>query len=126
MKKTNSLMLLVLSLLLSSSMFAGTSTANDSKIEDNLLVGLQSDNLGLITSSAYMLGEYGTSKSVNSLLKVLKSGTSEEERISAAVALTKINTAQSLFAVKQRAKDDDSERVRRLCGMFYNQSLLNN
>jgi HEAT repeat protein len=126
MKKISSLLLLALTLLLSSSMFAGSNTANDSKIEDNLLVGLQSDNLGLITSSAYMLGEYGTSKSVNSLLRVLKSGNSEEERISAAVALIKINTELSVFSVKQRAKFDDSKRVRRLCTTFYHQSLQNN
>ena len=125
MKKLSGLLILVLTLLLSSSMFARTNNSTDNKIEDNLLVGLQSGNQGLITSSAYYLGQYGTSKSINSLLKVLKSGNTEEERISAAVALTKINTEQALFAVKQRAKYDDSERVRRLCAMFYNQSLQN-
>ncbi|MCP5062065.1 MAG: hypothetical protein GY936_06335 [Ignavibacteriae bacterium] len=126
MKKLSSLLLLVLTLLLSSTMFAGSNTANDSRIEANLLVGLKSDNLGLKISSAYFLGEYGTSKSVNSLMKVLKSGNTEEERISAAVALSKINTEKALFAVKQRAKYDDSERVRRLCGLFYTQSLQHN
>ena len=126
MKKLISLLLLVLTLLLTSTMFAGPNIANDSAIEANLLVGLESDNLGLKISSAYFLGEYGTSKSVNSLMKVLKSGNTEEERISAAVALTKINTEQAQFAVKQRAKYDDSERVRRLCGLFYTQSLQHN
>ena len=125
MKKLSGLLLLVLTLILSSTTFARTDNAKDSRVEDNLLVGLLSGNQGLTTSSAY-LGQYGTSKSINSLLKVLKSGDTEEERISAAVALTKINTEQTLFAVKQRAKFDDSERVRRLCAMFYNQSLQNN
>lgn len=126
MKKLSSLIVLVLTLVLSTTTFARTDNAKDSRVEDNLLVGLLSGNQGLSTSSAYYLGQYGTSKSINSLLKVLKSGDTEEERISAAVALTKINTEQSLFAVKQRAKFDDSERVRRLCAMFYNQSLQNN
>ena len=101
----------------------GTSTKN---VEDNLLIGLKSDNIGLKTSSAYLLGEYGSSKSINSLLKVLKSGDTEEERISAAIALTKLNTKLSIFAVKQNAKYDDSKRVRKLCALFYNQSMQNN
>jgi len=105
-------------LLFAGTLFAGTNSTDERKVEDNLLVGLQSDNLGLITSSAYFLGEYGTSRSVNALMSVLKNGDTEEERISAAVALVKINTDQARFAVKQRAKFDDSARVRRLCTMF--------
>jgi HEAT repeat protein len=123
MKKLSAIFFL---LVFAGSLFASAKTTNDSNVEDNLIVGLKSDNLGLKTSSAYMLGEYGTSKSINSLLKVLKSGDTEEERISAAMALVKINTEQSMFAVKQNAKFDDSERVRKLCALFYNQSLQNN
>lgn len=123
MKKLSAIIFLV---LFAGSVFAGTKSINETSIEDNLIVGLSSNNLGLKTGSAYMLGEYGTSKSINSLLKVLKSGNTEEERISAAVALVKINTEQSMFAVKQNAKFDSSERVRRLCALFYNQSLQNN
>lgn len=125
MKNLNKMMLLALILFLSSAVMAGTNTTS-TDVENNLLVGLQSENLGLKTSSAYYLGTYGTSKSVIPLMKILKSGETEEERISAAVALSKINSEQALFAVKQRAKYDDSERVRRLCAMFYNQSLQNN
>lgn len=120
MKKLSAIFFL---LIFAGSVFAGVKTTKENNVEENLIVGLNSDNLGLKTSSAYMLGEYGTSKSINSLLKVLKSGNTEEERISAAMALVKINTEQSMFAVKQNAKFDDSERVRKLCALFYNQSL---
>ena len=123
MKKLSVIFLL---LVFVGSLFASPKTNTENNVEDNLIVGLNSDNLGLKTSSAYMLGEYGTSKSINSLLKVLKSGNTEEERITAAMALVKINTEQSMFAVKQNAKFDDSERVRKLCALFYNQSLQNN
>lgn len=123
MKKLSVLLFL---LALVGTTFAEPSSTNTINVEENLLVGLNSANIGLKTSSAYMLGQYGTSKSINSLLKVLKSGETEEERISAAVALVKINTEQSMFAVKQNAKFDRSERVRRLCTLFYNQSLQNN
>jgi HEAT repeat protein len=106
--------------------FASSNDVKKELIEDNLIAGLQSENLGLKTSSAYFLGEYGSSKCVNSLLKVLKSGETEEERISAAVSLIKIDSDKGFFAVKQRAKYDDSERVRRICSMLYKDSLQKN
>jgi HEAT repeat protein len=125
MKKLSGLLLLAV-LLLSTVTFAGSDKTKNELTEKNLIAGLQSDNLGLKTSSAYFLGEYGSTKSVNSLLKVLKSGDTEEERISAAVSLYKIDSEKGLFAIKQRAKFDDSERVRRLCSMLYQQSLQMN
>jgi HEAT repeat protein len=123
MKNLKSLTVLMFLFLLTVQLVAGPKKTVSENVEENLLIGLQSDNLGLKTSSAYMLGEYGTSKSVISLMKVLKNGDTEEERISAALALIKINTDKARFAVKQRAKFDESERVRRYCAMFYQQSL---
>jgi HEAT repeat protein len=122
MKKLSGLLFIAL-LLMATTAFASSNKVKKELMEDNLIAGLQSDNLGLKTSSAYLLGEYGSSKCVNSLLKVLKSGKREEERISAAVSLYKIDSEKGLFAIKQRAKFDDSERVRRLCTMLYQQSL---
>ena len=122
MKKLSWILLLVL-FLASTTTFAGSDKTKDELIEKNLIVGLQSDNLGLKTSSAYFLGEYGSTKCVNSLLKVLKSGDTEEESISAAVSLYKIDSEKGLFAIKQRVKFDDSERVKRICSILYQQSL---
>ena len=125
MKKLSSVLVMVLLVSSSITLVASDNNAND-KIEQNLLVGLNSDNYGLKTSSAYLLGEFGTSKSLIPLMKVLRNSDTEEERISAAVALIKMNTAQSIFAVKQSGMFDESQRVRRLCTMFYQQSLDNN
>ena len=125
MKKLSWLLLLVV-FLVSIVTFAGSDKTKNELTEKNLIAGLQSDNLGLKTSSAYFLGEYGSTKSVNSLLKVLKSGNTEEERISAAVSLYKIDSDKGLFAIKQRAKFDDSERVQRLCDIFYKNYLFEN
>ena len=124
MKNLKSAIVLMLVVLMSSVLFAGPKETVNSNVEENLIVGLQSENLGLKTASAYMLGEYGTDKSVIALMKVLKSGQTEEESISAALALTKINTEKARFAVKQRAKFDESERVRRYCKLLYQQSIL--
>lgn len=92
------------------------------QIEDNLLVGLATDNMGLQISCAYFLGEMKSERAVIPLLKMLKSGETEEERIIAALSLAKINTGKASFAVKQRIIFDDSERVQRLCKLFYDSS----
>ncbi|MCB9250082.1 MAG: HEAT repeat domain-containing protein [Ignavibacteriales bacterium] len=93
------------------------------EIENNLVEGINSDNRGLQISSAYFLGEMKSHRAINPLLKMLKDGTTEEERIIAALSLSKIKTEQGLFAVKQRIKFDDSERVQRLCEIFYNNHI---
>jgi HEAT repeat protein len=124
MKKLKILNILIMIILLTVPLLAGPKKTLATNIEDNLIVGLQSDNLGLKTASAYMLGEYGSSKCVIALMRVLKNGDTEEERISAALALTKINTEKARFAVKQRAKYDESERVRKICEKFSHQVSL--
>ena len=94
------------------------------QIEDNLLEGFKTDNQGLQVSCAYFLGEMKSERAINPLLKMLKSGKTEAERIIAALSLSKIKSEQSLFAVKQRIKFDDSERVQRICEIFYNNYLV--
>lgn len=93
--------------------------------EINLLVGLESDNFGLKTSSAYLLGEIHSSKAVIPLMKILRSDKNEEARITAALALYKIGDARGIFAVKQAIRFDESDRVSKLCRKFYN-SYVNN
>ena len=94
----------------------------DSAIE-SLIMGVNSDNFGLRTSAAYMLGELKCEKSVIPLMRMLKSEEREDARIVAALALLKIGNAKGIFAIKQAIKFDDSERVRRLCANFYHAFL---
>lgn len=88
--------------------------------ESNLLVGLASDNFGLKTSSAYMLGELQSTRAVLPLMKILHTDLNDDARIMAALALYKIGDARGLYAVKQAIRFDDSERVSKLCIKFYN------
>ncbi|RPH37715.1 HEAT repeat domain-containing protein [bacterium] len=88
--------------------------------ELNLLVGLASENLGLRESSAFMLGEIGSQKAVVPLMAMLHDGT-ESSRVVAALALTRIGDARGIYAVKQAAKFDSSERVQKLAAWYYNQ-----
>ena len=89
----------------------------------NLLIGLSSGNFGLRTSSAYMLGEIKADEAVVPLMKMLRNEKNEDGRIVAALALYKINDSRGIFAVKQAVNFDESNRVRKLCTNFYNQSL---
>ena len=88
--------------------------------EQNLLVGLASDNQGLRESSAFMLGEIGSSKAVIPLMAMLHDGP-ESSRVVAALALSRIGDARGVYAVKQAAKFDPSERVQKLAAWYYNE-----
>ena len=95
-------------------------------IEENLLEGVQSENLGLKISSAYFLGEYKTEKAVMPLIKMLHTEKEESARIQAALSLIKIGNSKGVFMVKQAAKFDESKRVRNFCAKFYNAYLQMN
>lgn len=94
---------------------------NLERAEANLIVGVQSDNLGLRTSAALMLGDLRSTTSVFALMGMLKNDTDERGRIAAALALYKIGSPVGIYAVKQTARLDDSGRVRKLCALFYQQ-----
>ena len=96
------------------------------QIEETLLAGIESSNKGLVVSSAQILGELNSDKAVIPLMKILHSNINDETKIAAALSLYKIGDARGIFAVKQAAKYDDSERVRKMCGNFYVSSLNQN
>lgn len=92
---------------------------NDATVA-SLIMGINSDNFGLRTSAALMLGELKCEEAVIPLLHMLKSEEREDARIAAALALLKIGNAKGIFAIKQAIRFDQSDRVRRLCTNFYN------
>jgi len=88
-----------------------------------LLEGLNSDNYGLRTGSAFMLGEIKAEEAVIPLMKMLRTEDREEARIVAALALYKLDNPRGIFAVKQATRFDNSERVRKMCTNFYNETI---
>ena len=116
-------------LYLQSPVLAGELPKTDQKISENailsLLEGLNSDNLGLKTSCAYMLGELKSDDAVIPLMRMLREDENEQARISSALALYKIGTPLSIYAVKQAIKYDKSQRVSNLATNFYNEYLRN-
>lgn len=123
--------ILVCTFLITGSTVASTpertkSNISIEKIEDNLLEGLKSDNLGLRISTAYYLGEYKTERAVIPLIKMLHNEKEESARIQAALSLIKIGNSKGAFMVKQAAKFDESKKVRNFCTKFYNAYLKMN
>jgi len=96
---------------------------NENQIFENLLIGTNSCNKGLCASSVYMMGELCCEKSVIPLLSILHNAECEEIRILAALSLCKIGDARGVFAVKRSALFDESERVKRLCDLFYRATI---
>ena len=89
----------------------------------NLLIGIQSDNYELRTSSAFMLGEIRAEEAVIPLMRMLKNEEYDNARIVAALALYKIDNPRGIFAVKQAIRFDGSERVKKMCSNFYQETL---
>jgi hypothetical protein len=118
-------LVLVLAVTLTTAAFAGTDkkdfkpTIQMEKVEANLLAGVKSDNFGLRTSAAMMLGDLRSEKAVLALMGMLRNETDERGRIVAALALTKISNPVGIYAVKQTARLDGNERVKKLCALFY-------
>ena len=122
-------------ILLIATFLIGTSNAASNpkaktQIKDNtvetLIMGLNSDNVGLKSSSAYMIGELQLSEAVIPMLRVLHNEKNEEVRIAAALALYKIGSPIAIYAVKQTIRFDESKRVSKLCASFYSEYLKNN
>ena len=88
-------------------------------IKKSLLLGVESENLGLQSSATYMLGEFCCDEAVVPLLKILHNSPYEEIRIMAALSLYKIGDSRGVFAIRQAIKFDDSKRVRNMCNKFY-------
>ena len=97
------------------------STVTLDQIEATLLNGLNSQNQGLIISSSQKLGDIQSSKAVIPLMHMLKSDNDEACKIAAALALYNIGDKRGIYAIKNAAKFDESEKVRSFCTIFYNE-----
>jgi len=101
--------------------YAGMSKEKYDAAVANLLIGLHSDNLGLSTSCAFMLGELKADKAVVPLMAMLKSDRPECCRIVTALALCRIGDARGVYAVKRAVTFDPSTAVQQKCAWFYDQ-----
>jgi len=93
--------------------------ADKALLEENLLNGLASDNIGLKYSCVLMLGKMQSDRAVVPLISILNKSTDENLRVAAAWALCKIGNMQGVYAVKMAAKNDESTKVKETCAGFY-------
>lgn len=113
----------IVALMLASTAVAGEAAEApivSAQAEQNLLIGLASDNLGLQESAAYLLGEMNSDRAVIPLMQMLRSDR-ESARVVAALALCRIGDARGVYAVKRASTFDESAQVRQRCAWFYEQ-----
>jgi hypothetical protein len=89
------------------------------QVEQNLLAGIKSGNIGLQTSCAYFLGEMKSDIALIPLLKLVKNGPTEEARIIAALSLYKIESKIGMYSLKYLAETDKSELARQVFDRIY-------
>lgn len=87
------------------------------QIEKSLLIGLNSDNLGLKISSAYMLGEIKSKNSIPKLTTFIKKVDNDKARLTAILALLKIASSESNVALNQ---NDRNNEINQLCKRLMN------
>ena len=130
MKKLTITALVIFSFFMFNSVFAvNNSTKVDEEkydlVVDNYLTGIQSDNFGLKTSSAYYLGELKSSEAVIPLLKILSNDDEDvRTRITAALALYKIGDGRGIYRLKTMARFEENSRLADLSEKFYYSYVL--
>jgi hypothetical protein len=131
MKINSTKTFLVLMLLLISSVLMANN--NNLKFDDdkydiiveNYLNGIQSNNFGLKTSSAFYLGELKSSEAVIPLLRILSNQNEDvRTRITAALSLYKIGDGRGIYRLKTTAKFDENTRLSELSERFYLTHIL--
>lgn len=99
-----------------------------SAVVDNLTVGIKSENTGLHTSSALVmynlisqsyLESGDASEAMIPLLKLLKNGNTNEERIAAAMAIFQLGNPIGIYQLRGVAVFDDNEKVATICKNLY-------
>ena len=135
MKTLFMLLMLMLPVSVVFSQSENLSSTQKSEIVDNLNVGINSDNNGLRTSSADVLSDLvndkyldksAASKSMIPLLMMLENGKSDEERISAALALYNLGNPIGIYRLRGIAVYDNNEKVSTVCkNLYYTYHKLN-
>ncbi|HVO74025.1 MAG TPA: hypothetical protein VMT35_08385 [Ignavibacteriaceae bacterium] len=104
------------------------SAEKKSAIVANLIKAIKSENTGLHTSAAKVLSDLisesylkpdDASPAMIPLLNLLRNGKSDEERLSAAVALYQIGSPIALYQLRGVGHFDDNKKVASACKNLY-------
>ena len=95
------------------------------QIEDNYLVGLNSDVPGLQVSCAYFLGEMKSERAVIPLMKMFRDENAMPgQRLMAAWSLYKIGDERGMYLIKCQGDDQECDYLRCLCEYYYKDHCL--
>jgi len=107
---------------------AALSAEEKSAAVENLAVAIKSDNTGLQTSGALVLSSLISASYLQSsdaslamipLMKMLREGDTDEERIAAAVALYQLGNSIGIYSLRGVAVFDDNQKVASVCKNLY-------
>ena len=92
---------------------------------DNLIAGIQSDNLGVKRSSIYYAGKYRIAETEDVLINQLKKEEDASTRILISLVLFEMGSEVGLFEVQELSINDENSKVRRMTTQIYNEYLVN-
>ena len=123
--------MLLISLILSETAFGGSDlNKSPKKIPKNsiesLIIGLNSDNKGLIIGCAMMAGDYKITETVEHLAKILNSDLSYDIKMAAVYALYQIQTKEALVALKNACVKNNCPYLKQAAEVFLNHYLISN
>lgn len=126
---TKTVLVLVIGLLLSNSIFAQNSLSEFTKNKyalDNLIMGIHSDNEGVRKSAIYFAGKYKVLESAEVLIEQLKKEENPGIKVLIALALFEMESKEGLDAVRKLSKNDESVRVRNMATFICNEYTSGN
>lgn len=121
---TKTVLVLVIGLLLSNSIFAQNSLSEFTKNKyalDNLKMGIHSDNEGVRKSAIYFAGKYKVLESAEVLIEQLKKEENPGIKVLIALALFEMESKEGLDAVRKLSNNDENLRVRNMASFIYNE-----
>lgn len=92
---------------------------------ENLIAGIQSDNLGVKRSAIYFAGKYRIAEAEDALIAQLKTENDPSTRILIALVLYEMGSEAGLLEVKNLSLYDVNAKVRRMATHIFNEYLVN-
>jgi len=126
---TKSVLVLILGMVLSSTLFAQNSLAEFTKHKyalDNLIMGIHSENEGVRKSAIYFAGKYKVEETAGVLIAQLNNEENASIRVLIALALFEMDSKEGLDAVRKLSVNDDNLKVRRMAAFIYKEFVNSN
>jgi len=121
--------MLLISLILSETAFGGSDLKKVTKeipksAIESLIMGLNSDNKGLIIGCAMLAGDYKLTETVEHLAKILNSDLSYDIKTTAVYALYQIQNKEALVAIKNACVKNNCPYLKQAAEVFLTHYLL--